>query len=104
MNKNYLNTSSYAPFVSHSPPGVEDHGWANVRGYGTLSVGSIQNNNIMKNSYVWNRLQPLNKPFGQFPPNCSGNTCQPSSETTLAWACKVPQTYDDSAFQIDDNQ
>jgi hypothetical protein len=98
MNNNYLNTSQYAVF--HSPPGIEEKGWANVRGYGTVTFGSVNNDNITKASYVWNRLQPLNKPFGQYPPNCNGKSCQPSSESTLAWGCQKPQSYDDSIFQI----
>ena len=64
-------------------------GWSNVRGYGTISFGSLQNNQITKNNYVWNRLQPLDKPFGVYPPGCEQHgMCQPASETTLAWACQ----------------
>lgn len=99
MNKNYLNTDQYANYVVHSPPGIEEHGWANVRGYGTVTLGSVQNNNIVKNSYVWNRLQPLDKPFGQYPSNCQKGTCQPSSEITLAWGCKK-ENVNDSVFKI----
>jgi hypothetical protein len=98
MNQNYLNTSQYAVF--HSPQGVEEKGWSNVRGYGTVTFGSIQNNSINKSSYVWNRIQPLNKPFGSYPQNCEQGPCQPSSETTLAWGCQKPKDYDDSVFQL----
>lgn len=97
MNNNYLNTAQYAVF--HSPPGIDEKGWANVRGYGTVTLGSLQNNNIAKKSYVWNRIQPLDKPFGTYPPNCNGKNCQPSSESALAWACKKPKDYDNSVFQ-----
>lgn len=94
MNKNYLNTNQYSNYVVHSPQGIDSHGWANVRGYGTVTFGSVQNNNIVKNSYVWNRLQPLDKPFGKYPANCKGKVCQPSSETTLAWGCQKEKVND----------
>jgi hypothetical protein len=100
MNKNYLNTDQYSSYVVHTPPGMEEHGWANVRGYGTVTLGSVQNNNITKNSYVWNRLQPLDKPYGTYPPNCKNDNCQPSSETTLAWGCQKPKNYNDSVFRL----
>lgn len=100
MNKNYLNNEQYASvnYIHHSPAGIEHKGWANVRGYGTISIGGVENNSITKNSYVWNRIQPLDKPFGVYPPNCQGN-CQPVAETTLAWGCPQKKNYDNSVFQ-----
>jgi hypothetical protein len=97
MNSNYLNTAQFAKYTINYNP--ESKGWANVRGYGTVTFGSVQNDNITKQSYVWNRLQPLDKPFGSYPSNCDTGNCQPSSESTLAWACPKPKDYNNSVFQ-----
>lgn len=88
-----------AQFISSTPTGTEDQkGWANRRGYGMVTLGSLDQSVIGKKSVVYNRLQPLTTPFGNAEPPCKGSLCYPSSESNLAWICGVQQNSPKNVF------
>ena len=64
------------------------HGWSNLRGYGVLQMSQFQNGKILNDKHMFNRIQPLNKPFGDhFPKQQKPEmVLQLNPQTDLAWA------------------
>lgn len=58
------------------------------RGYGNIIVHEVRGDNSINTTITkYNRIEPLQMPFGQHLPktNPSDNYSMPNSETTIAW-------------------
>lgn len=66
---------------------TQQHGWSNLRGYGVLQMSKPEQNKILNDKHMFNRIQPLTKPFGDhFPKQAKPEiVLQLNPQTDLAW-------------------
>jgi hypothetical protein len=65
-----------------------NHGWSNVRGYGVLQISKPENDKIVNDKHMYNRIQPLTTPYADHFPKQekSDMVLQLNPQTNLAWA------------------
>jgi hypothetical protein len=80
-----MDTNLYAK-VDFEPQ--TNHGWSNIRGYGVLQMSKPEQFKIINDKYMYNRIQPLTRPFGDHYPRQekSDMVLQLNPQTDLAWA------------------
>lgn len=65
-----------------------NHGWSNIRGYGVLQISKPEQDKIINDKHMYNRIQPLKVPFADHYPRQQNPemVLQLNSQTDLAWA------------------